>query len=46
MSVIMIGLDTAESVCQIHDMNAAGRAELKRKLPRSEVIPFFAKLQT
>jgi len=43
MSVIMIGLDTAKSVFQIHGVNEADRAEIKRKLGRSELIPFFEK---
>jgi transposase len=43
MSVSMIGLDTAKSVFQIHGVNEAGKAELKRKLRRSELIPFFEK---
>src|SRR5271169_1702219 len=46
MSVSMIGLDTAKSVFQIHGVNEAGKAELKRKLRRSELIPFFEKQQT
>ena len=45
MSVSMIGLDTAKSVFQIHGVNEAGKAELKRKLRRSELIPFFEKQQ-
>ena len=45
MSVSMIGLDTAKSVSQIHGVNEAGKAELKRKLRRSELIPFFEKQQ-
>ena len=35
MSVSMIGLDTAKSVFQIHGVNEAGKAELKRKLRRT-----------
>ena len=46
MSVSMIGLDTAKSVFQIHGLNEAGKAELKRKLRRSELIPFFEKQET
>jgi error-prone DNA polymerase len=42
----MIGLDTAKSVFQIHGVNEAGKAELKRKLRRSELIPFFEKQET
>jgi len=41
MSVSMIGLDTAKSVFQIHGVNKAGKAELKRRLRRSELIAFF-----
>jgi transposase len=43
MSVSMIGLDTAQSVFQIHGVNETGKVELKRKLRRSELIAFFEK---
>lgn len=43
MSITMIGLDTAKSVFQLHGMDSAGRAALKRKLNRSELIPFLKK---
>lgn len=43
MSVTMIGLDTSKSVFQIHGVNEAGKAEIKRKLRRPELIPFFEK---
>lgn len=43
MSVTMIGLDTAKSVFQIHGVGVAGKAEIKRKLGRSELLPFFEK---
>ena len=43
MSITMIGLDTAKSVFQVHGVNEAGKVEIKRKLRRSEVIPFFEK---
>jgi transposase len=43
MSISMIGLDTAKSVFQIHGVNETGKAELKRKLRRSELIAFFEK---
>ena len=42
MSVTMIGLDTAKSVFQVHAVNEAGKAEVRRKLRRGEVVPFFA----
>src|ERR671912_1438816 len=41
MSINMIGLDTAKSVFQLHGIDATGKAQLKRKLPRDELIPFF-----
>jgi transposase len=46
MNVTMIGLDTAKSVFQVHGVDATGRAQLKRKLRREEVIPFFEKQAT
>ena len=46
MSITMIGLDTAKSVFQIHGVNEAGKAEIKRKLRRSELILFFEKQET
>jgi transposase len=41
MSVTMIGLDTAKSVFQLHGIDPTGRVQLKRKLRRSELVPFF-----
>jgi transposase len=41
MSITMIGLDTAKSVFQLHGIDASGIVQLKRKLRRSELIPFF-----
>ena len=43
MNVTMIGLDTAKSVFQVHGVDVTGRAQLKRKLRREEVVPFFEK---
>ncbi|MDQ2803236.1 MAG: IS110 family transposase [Pseudomonadota bacterium] len=43
MSITMIGLDTAKSVFQVHAVDTAGKVELRRKLRRSELIPFFEK---
>ena len=41
MSISMIGLDTAKSVFQAHAVDQAGKAEIRRKLQRNELIPFF-----
>jgi transposase len=43
MSITMIGLDTARSVFQVHAVNEAGMTEIKRKLLRNDLIPFFKK---
>ena len=41
MSITMIGLDTATSVFQVHAVDGAGKTAMRRKLQRSELIPFF-----
>jgi transposase len=38
------GLDIAKRVFQLHGVDAAGRAVLRRKLQRSEVLAFFKAL--
>ena len=38
----MIGLDTAKSVFQVHVVDEAGATEVRRRLRRGEVVPFFA----
>ena len=43
MTITLIGMDTAKSVFQIHGVDAAGKPQLKRKLRREEVVPFFEK---
>jgi transposase len=43
MNITMIGLDTAKSVFQVHGVNETGKVEIRRKLRRSELIPFFEK---
>ena len=40
----MIGLDSAKSVFQVHGVNETGKVEIKRKLRRSELIPFCENL--
>ena len=41
---IVIGLDLAKNVFQIHGVGAAGQVVLRRKLRRSEMTAFFAAL--
>jgi transposase len=43
MTITMIGLDTAKSVFQVHGVDSAGKVQLKRKLRRDELLPFFEK---
>ncbi len=43
MAITMIGLDTAKSVFQVHGVDSAGKVQLKRKLRRDELLPFFEK---
>src|SRR4028119_1708212 len=44
MEVTTIGLDIAKRVFQAHGVDARGRAVLRRKLGRSEVLDFFRAL--
>jgi transposase len=39
----MIGLDTAKTVFHIHGVDEAGKAEIRRKLRRNDLIAFFEK---
>ena len=39
-----IGVDLAKNVFQVHGIDAAGTVVIRKKLRRSEVKPFFAKL--
>lgn len=46
MEVTTIGLDIAKRAFQAHGVDASGRAVLRRKLGRSEVLGFFRTLPT
>ncbi len=41
MTITIIGLDTAKTAFQVHGVDESGRAALKRKLHRSELVAFF-----
>src|SRR3954464_13001494 len=41
MSISLIGIDTAKSTFQPPGIEATGKVQLKRKLRRDELIPFF-----
>ena len=43
-SISTIGLDIAKSVFQVHCVDAAGLAVVRRQLRRRHVLAFFAKL--
>src|SRR3546814_837163 len=44
MEISTIGLDLAKSVFQVHAVDGAGEAVLRKELKRAQVLPFFAKL--
>jgi len=43
-TVTTIGLDIAKSVFQVHCVDAAGQAVIRRQLKRRHVLAFFQKL--
>jgi transposase len=43
--ISMIGLDIAKSVFQVHGVDEAGAVVIAKRLRRSQVIPFFRKLE-
>jgi transposase len=44
MELSVVGIDLAKSVFQLHGNDARGKAVLKKKLRRSELMPFVANL--
>jgi transposase len=44
MKIATIGLDLAKNVFQLHAIDAEGRIVLRRRLRRSDVVRFFARL--
>jgi transposase len=44
-TITTIGLDIAESVFQVHGVDAAGNVIVRRKMKRRYVSAFFQKLQ-
>lgn len=45
MAIKVIGLDIAKSVLQVHGVNEAGQAVLRRKLRRCDVLKLFAGIE-
>jgi len=44
--IITVGLDLAKNVFQVHGTDGTGRAVLRKKLRRTQVLEFFAQLQS
>jgi len=44
LEIITIGLDLAKTVFQVHGADASGRAVLRKKLRRDQVLDFFGRL--
>ena len=42
--IITVGLDLAKNVFQAHGADASGRAVLRKKLRRDQVLDFFGRL--
>src|SRR5213078_4160507 len=42
--IIRIGMDTSKHIFQLHGVDAAEQAVLRKRLRRKEVLAFFAKL--
>lgn len=42
--IITVGVDLAKSVFQVHGADGAGRAVLRKKVRRTEVLKFFSQL--
>ena len=40
--ILTVGLDLAKKVFQAHDADASGRAVLRKKLRRDQVLAFFS----
>lgn len=45
MEISTIGLDLAKNIFQVHGINAHGEPVVRKALRRSQMLPFFAKIQ-
>ena len=43
--VVVVGLDIAKSVFQVHGVDACGEVVVRRRLRRSRVLPLFATME-
>ena len=44
MKITTIGLDLAKSIFQVHGVDAAGQAVVRKSLRRSQMLPFFCQV--
>ena len=44
--IITVGLDLAKNVFQVHGADSAGRAILRKKLRRGQILEFFSQLRS
>lgn len=44
MKITRIGLDISKRIFQVHGVDELGRARIKKKLPRSQMLQFCAQL--
>jgi transposase len=44
MNITTVGLDLAKNVFQVHGIDERGRTELRKRLKRAQLVPFFANL--
>ena len=44
MQITTIGLDLAKNVFQVHGVDAAGQAVVRKALRRAQMLPFFTRL--
>lgn len=44
MEITAIGVDLAKHVFQVHAVDAQGHTVLRKRLSRSQMVPFFTRL--
>jgi transposase len=45
MKIVTVGLDLAKTLFQVHGVDLQGYIVVRKQLRRSDVLPFFAKLE-
>ncbi len=44
MQITTVGLDLAKHIFQVHAVDGAGQVVVRKRLRRTEVLPFFASM--